>query len=561
MFECPNCSGNLQFDIASQQLKCSHCDTKLDPYTAVRENDANEEEEFDVVVYTCSQCGGEIQSTGDMESLAAGFCSFCGSTAILKRRLDRAKRPRYIIPFRLTQEDCKTKYVEEMKKSFFLPDELKDEKYLREFRGVYIPYWIYDVKLQGDVKLWGTKSKQSGDYIIADYYNIYFDLDYEYYGLAQDASSSFEDDIGERIVPFHVNRMQEFTPSFLSGFYTDTADVAEDVYKKEIEDFVNESTYSVIENYDTLKEYKLDKPKDLSEALSTKVEPAELALFPVWLLTYRKRNRVAYAMVNGLTGKVVSDTPVSLQKYLFASLLLAIPIFVVLKVGQFIVKGIGVGSILQWGPIMTLVVLALLTLVLISTYSTDLKKIQDREEFKLDKGKNAARERAFREQKGVTEEQIYRRKVKQQEQEVAAFYAKRRSESLAVASGLIEYCAGYIWINGSEDFAKPIFSPIWLVVLAFVLIVINVLYNSTNRMKQIESPVRRSGFWTAIIGLIIAVIHLIIGPENVSYYYSGVIVAFIPITYSMIQLVHNYNVLSTRKLPQYNYEGGEHNVL
>ena len=41
----------------------------------------------------------------------------------------------------------------------------------------------------------------------------------------------------------------------------------------------------------------------------------------------------------------------------------------------------------------------------------------------------------------------------------------------------------------------------------------------------------------------------------------GVIVAFIPITYSMIQLVHNYNVLSTRKLPQYNYEGGDHNVL
>lgn len=556
MFECPNCSANLRFDISLQKLKCSYCDTVVDPYEAVRENDAEEKEEYDVIIYTCSQCGGEIQSTGDMESLAAGFCSFCGSSTILNSRLSRVKRPQYIIPFKLDKEECKRKYAEAMEKTYFLPNELRDERYVQEFRGIYMPYWIYHVKLQNDVAMWGTKSKKSGDYIIADYYNIFFNLDYEYYGLAQDASSSFEDDIGERIVPFHVGWLQKFTPSFLSGFYADTSDVGEEVYSKDIEHFVNETTYNVIENYYSLKEYQLDKPKDLSETFATKIEPAQLALFPVWLLTYRKGNRVAYALVNGLTGKVVADTPVSLKKYLTRSFLLAIPIFLLMKCGQALLKFAGLGVLLQGSPIVFLIILALLILITLSIYTSDLTAIREKEEQLLDRGKKAAQERAFREKKGVTEEEIYRRKVKQQEQEVAEFYSKRRSQTLATVCLGIEFYAFYFWIKSSDGFQNPFF----LVILALILIIINVAYNSVKRMNHITSLGRRSGFWSAVFSFVIVAFLLIVRPASLVDCYLGIVFALLLIIYSMIQLIHNYNVLATRKMPQYNYEGGEHHV-
>ncbi|WP_334298855.1 Trm112 family protein [Roseburia faecis] len=32
MLSCPNCGGNLKFDIPSQQLSCEHCHTLFDPY-------------------------------------------------------------------------------------------------------------------------------------------------------------------------------------------------------------------------------------------------------------------------------------------------------------------------------------------------------------------------------------------------------------------------------------------------------------------------------------------------------------------------------------------------
>lgn len=42
MYECPNCGGDLRFDIASQKLKCEHCDSTFDPYSVYKDEDAGE---------------------------------------------------------------------------------------------------------------------------------------------------------------------------------------------------------------------------------------------------------------------------------------------------------------------------------------------------------------------------------------------------------------------------------------------------------------------------------------------------------------------------------------
>ena len=63
---------------------------------------------------------------------------------------------------------------------------------------------------------------------------------------------------------------------------------------------------------------------------SPKVESIDSAMFPVWFMSYRKDDRVAYVTVNGQTGKVVADIPVDPKKYILGSVLLAIPIFILL---------------------------------------------------------------------------------------------------------------------------------------------------------------------------------------------------------------------------------------
>ncbi len=62
MYECPNCGGNLRFDIPTQSLVCDYCHTQLNPYSYQKDHDAVETSTYDVNIFTCPQCGGEILS-------------------------------------------------------------------------------------------------------------------------------------------------------------------------------------------------------------------------------------------------------------------------------------------------------------------------------------------------------------------------------------------------------------------------------------------------------------------------------------------------------------------
>ena len=128
MYECPNCAGNLKFDISRQQLFCEYCGTQVDPYGYEKKRDAQEaeplSEEYEVTVFTCPQCGGEILSE---DTTAVTFCSFCGASTILDSRISRERRPGYIIPFTRTREDCRAAYGKMLRRAIFAPKSLKDE--------------------------------------------------------------------------------------------------------------------------------------------------------------------------------------------------------------------------------------------------------------------------------------------------------------------------------------------------------------------------------------------------------------------------------------------------
>ena len=336
MLSCPNCGGNLKFDIPSQQLSCEHCHTLFDPYDFDgKTSDAEESKTFDgdyeVTIFTCPQCGGEILST---DNAAAGFCSFCGASTILYSRISHEKRPNYIIPFQKTKEQCKEAYARRMKHSIFAPKELRDPSYIDSFRGIYMPYWAFYISQKGSLSLNGKKTSRRGDYIITDHYALTGDLDAYYKGLSYDASSSFDDNISEELAPYNLKGMKAFTPAYLSGFYADTSDVDAKVYQGDAEYTASAETTERIASDGTFADFTMDTIRP--EQLHTKTETIDSTMFPVWFLSYRKKDRVAYATVNGQTGLVVTDIPIDPKRYLLGSLLLAIPIFALLAWSAFL---------------------------------------------------------------------------------------------------------------------------------------------------------------------------------------------------------------------------------
>lgn len=556
MYECPNCGGNLRFDIRSQQLACGYCSGKFNPYDIIKEKDAEEQNDFEVTVFQCPQCGGEIYST---DSTAAGFCSFCGASTILSSRLEKEKRPAFIIPFQKTKEDCKAEYIKRVRKAVFAPKELRNLKYIDSFRGIYMPYWVYHVTQQGPLFLLGKVSHSSGDYVITDYYNLTGNLDFNYNGLSYDASVSFADNISERIVPFDAKRMKEFTPSFLSGFYADMADVGKDLYIEEAVNDANVQTKKYLEKELELDYYNVRDYENLSDKYHTQCQGTELAMFPVWFLCYRNKDRVAYATVNGQTGKVVADLPVKISKYLLASLLLAVPIFFLLNV------------IVTVTPSVLLTVVSVIAALVLFIYERESKEIAEKEGYEDDKGaleglrqkkvkQQAAMEAAFALEEAepyvVTKAQLKKKEKVQRQKKVNKKTQKGKGiqNSISICFVLL-----YIGLTFGETLTEVLSGRTVSIIVAISTLVISGImgYKSTVYGKEIEPQKKYPGFLCTILVLAVAMVILIWNPVSDVYYYGTVLGLLIAVVITLLDLIRSYNILVTRKLPQFDYRGGD----
>ena len=107
-------------------------------------------------------------------------------------------------------------------------------------------------------------------------------------------------------------------------------------------------------------------------------------MFPIWFLSYKKGDRIAYAVVNGETGKIYCDIPIEERKFYQASFLLAIPIFIVLNL-FFQISAVHL-------PIFTL----LLSLLLICLSELELHRIRERDKEALRYSKKAKEEKGVR---------------------------------------------------------------------------------------------------------------------------------------------------------------------
>ena len=394
MYKCPGCGAPLRFDPKSQKLGCMFCGRQVDPLdpTLTYANEAEGqtpvggtqydsqtgEKEYAALAYVCPNCGAKLLST---EETAATFCSFCGSNVVLDERLDAETAPQRIIPFKVSADECAEAYKKRLSRAFFAPSYMKKDSEIAKFRGIYMPYWIYSYETQGMVDSDGSVSNRVGDYIVKTQYKLYQQVSGSYSGVAYDASSSFSDTLSEAIAPFTANSAVPFATSYLSGFYADVSDVPADVYESSAEGLAEDYFVDNVMNDPSYAIHGVDRSK-VRNRMPSRARIEEKGYFPVWFLSSRTHDNkhINYAVVNGETGKVAADIPVSFGKYLLYSLLAAIPI--ALFIWFFIVES----SELSLSP-MTLIFLAGgVSIAFFFMINSGLNQVYARENYLNDKG-------------------------------------------------------------------------------------------------------------------------------------------------------------------------------
>ena len=337
MIKCPNCSADLKFNADEQQVKCQYCGSKFDPKElkievkkaketeTKKESKTEKKESYSGKSYNCSQCGATLLT---FDETAITFCSYCGSQAMIESKLIKHTNPQYIIPFKATKELCIENYKKKIKSAIFAPNYMKSDVVVSKFRGIYIPYCIYKVSCHGEVTNKGSVySHRRGDYEYYDDYKITAEVDSDFDGMTFDVVSNLYDQFSHAI-PHDFREAEPFNTNYLAGFYADSADVENTVYEDDAEEMASEESTEYLKKYKEFRRHGCKNP-----TAKFKTTEKMTGMFPLYFLAVRDKTNtyVNYAVVNGQTGKVVADIPVDFKKYIIATLLISIPIFLLIN--------------------------------------------------------------------------------------------------------------------------------------------------------------------------------------------------------------------------------------
>lgn len=533
MSKCLNCGGEVRFDIKSQMLICSSCGSMDDPKEQRESADYAQDAESEFTLFVCPQCGGRVYST---DNSINGFCSYCGSNVILRSRIEKMKTPRSLAPFMITKEACKARYLNFVKKALFVPDEIKKEEYLDNFRGIYMPYWGYDARISGFLSLYGTKTIREGGSVYGQSYKCRGWLDAQYQGIFYDASTAFDDHFSFQIAPFDSHALVDFNPAYLSGFYADMGDVGYRVYEDNALRIAENKVFESVQlhkafPYTTFSDDQLEL---FRPAMDVEINGIYMSLFPVWFLSHKTDDRVSYAVVNGQTGRVAADLPVDRKKFVITSLLVAIPLFILLSFTILMTMD----ALLITSEVFAALAVALLCHMVNKITVRDLR-LDDRGYLSrfnrlgyLERSRIEATEEVRKRQMGIL--------IK-----VGTFF---------LLSILFALSAIQPFIVKDNRMIKLFLQGLLSLALEIMVIKCTQLIYTGGRKN---SGWMIAGIWTVFIASLIGFITMCIVPEFQMASYISIILMMTGTLISQLAALGQYNIMTSMPLPQLDRKGGE----
>lgn len=335
-FSCPVCGAEAQWNPAKQSLVCPYCGTTApmappgERGEAVREHDLvstlrqlpDEKRGWksEKLSVRCQSC--QAISVLD-KGRVAHRCEFCGSAQIVPyEQVKPPISPESLLPFKLDQAAVRERLRRWYQTRWFAPGRLKTAALTDTLHGVYVPYWTFDARAHGD---WTAESGYH-------YYTTETFRDAN--GQTQtrrvqhtrwEHSSGqvehfFDDELVpasrglhgrhlQKVEPFPTKELLPYEPGYVAGWTVEQYQL----------DLVGAAQHSRERMEKALRQMCAAKvPGDTHRNLRVLArftdQTFKHALLPIWFVAYNYGRKTFQVVVNGVSGAVAGDHPLSFWK-------------------------------------------------------------------------------------------------------------------------------------------------------------------------------------------------------------------------------------------------------
>ncbi|MCS6903911.1 MAG: hypothetical protein RML72_04290 [Bacteroidia bacterium] len=337
---CKGCGAQLTFSAAKEKLACQYCGYEQ---IIPNSNDRVVEKSFTEAIsfagqdtglglesktFHCKTCGAK--TIVNIQEVVLR-CSFCGSENVNQEAFDtKIIKPFGVLPFSIEKNKALEIFKVWLGSGWFQPNDLKKLAHLSKVEGVYIPFWTYDAHTDS---FWtaeagyyyyvtvqytdseGNVQERQEQRIrwepVSGFYQHWFD------DVLVIASQGITQQRIQQIYPFDLSKVVNYKPEYLLGWkaevYTYDVKAGFRMAEKIMDDFIYQECASMVPG-DTYRNLQINTHKyDIT---------FKHLLLPVWIAAYQYNGKVYQVVINGQTGTISGEKPLSFWKIFFTILLL-----------------------------------------------------------------------------------------------------------------------------------------------------------------------------------------------------------------------------------------------
>ena len=221
----------------------------------------------------------------------------------------------YYIDYRNRRADAVAALKKHYQKKPLLPKAFSEQNHIEQIQGVYVPFWLFSGSAEGDVTYKCTRSmtRREGDYDVTDtqHYLVRRAGSVTFEKIPVDASSKMPDENMDSIEPFDYQALKPFSNAYLPGFLADQYDVSVEQSASRADTRCKASCESALRS--TVTGYTTCTPE--TQPVRIRRGQVQYALLPVWMLHTKWKGKDYLFSMNGQTGKLTGDLPVSWGRF------------------------------------------------------------------------------------------------------------------------------------------------------------------------------------------------------------------------------------------------------
>ncbi len=339
-FPCSGCGAELAFDPTEQAPKCPYCGHvgsigQSDAHVAERdllaalekaaERRAEVAQREDLHEVRCENCHATVQFQG---ALTAQRCPYCAHSMAREGVHESTQRLAVdgIVPFQIDSARAQAELQAWVKSRWFLPSALAKSRIRSAFQGVYLPFFTFDALtanryrgMRGEhyyVTVGTGKNRHTVRrtrwYPASGSFRRFFD------DVLENAGAGLPDKELAELAPWPLAELKPFEPDYLAGYLART-------YERALPDCFQAARGQIEHALDADVRRRIggDEQRVLSIDTDWSALTYKHVLLPVWMASYRWKQKTYRVVVNAATGEVQGERPWSWLKIALLVLLVA----------------------------------------------------------------------------------------------------------------------------------------------------------------------------------------------------------------------------------------------